>query len=364
MSSPGPSSPTSDDGPDLVTPIREFLDRRLTPEAHRALLAAGGWDPALMADLGELGWADLTRPEHREGLGVELPAVHGLVQLVGERLVPGPLVENLVLPALLDVPAGSLLAFADPAITQDWATDMGGVRLVDGRLDGVVELVRFGAQADHLVVAVDTAPEGSAIVLVPADDPCVATAELSSADPTARYARLTVSARQVAPDEVLARGPFAEALLLRVRAWSRVFAACELAGIARRMLTDTVAYSGEREQFGRSIGSFQAVKHIVAGMAQATISLEALCEATAADMAGADDLDLELAGWTVKAYAARAARAVCEDALQVHGGIGFTTEYDLHWYLRRALALRTWYGDEQELVPLIGARRLEDRDAS
>ena len=349
---------------DFVTPIREFLDRRLAPEAHRALLAAGGWDSGLMADLRELGWSDLTRPEDREGLGVELSAARGVVQLVGERLVPGPLVEQLVLPALLDVPAGSLLAFADPAITHDWAADMGRVRLADGRLDGSVELVRFGAQADHLVVAADTAHDGAAIILLPADDRHVAIAELSSADPTAHYARLTVSRRQVDPGEVLARGTDAEALLVRIRAWSRIFAACELAGISRRMLAETVTYAGKREQFGKQIGSFQAVKHIIAGMAQATISLESLCEATVDDTATADDREIELAGWTVKAYAARATRAVCEDALQVHGGIGFTTEHDLHWYFRRALALQTWYGDEHELISLIGAQQLDDRNVA
>jgi alkylation response protein AidB-like acyl-CoA dehydrogenase len=93
-------------------------------------------------------------------------------------------------------------------------------------------------------------------------------------------------------------------------------------------------------------------------MAQKTLSLEALCAAVVDDAAGQELPDLEAAAWTVKAYAARAARAVCEDALQVHGGIGFTSEYGLHWYLRRALALRTWYGDENELTAVIGARRL------
>jgi alkylation response protein AidB-like acyl-CoA dehydrogenase len=350
-------------GLDFVAPIREFLDRRLAPESHRRLLAEGGWDPRFMAELVELGWSDLTRPEARDGLGVGLPAIRGLAELLGERLVPGPLAEQLVLQALLDVPSGSLLAFADPAITEDWAADAGSLDLTGTTLDGTVELVRFGAQADHLVVVARTGRNGTAVVLLPADDPSVVLTELRSADPTSHYARLTVNRHAITDDEVLVAGDDAEPLLARVRTWLRLFASCELAGIARRMLADTVSYAGQREQFDRKIGSFQAVKHIIAGMAQASISLEALCEATVDDVAG-DDTDIELAGWTVKAYAARTARAVCEDALQVHGGIGFTTEYDLHWYLRRALALQTWYGDEHELTNLIGARRLSGRGAA
>lgn len=357
------TAPDAEPAPDLVGPIREFLDRHLTPERHRRLLSDGGWSPTFMTELTELGWSDLTRPHTRDGLGMALPAVRGLAELTGERLVPGPLAEQLVLPALLEVPAESLLAFADPGVTEEWADMAGSLVLTGSALQGTVALVRYGAQASHLVAVAHTGTDETAIVLLPTDDPAVCLTELDSADSTARYARLRLDHRPVTDRDILVIGDRAESILIQVRAWLRLFTACELAGISRRMLAETVSYAGQREQFGRKIGSFQAVKHILAGMAQASISLQALCEATVDDAAG-EDTDLELAGWTAKAYAARTARAVCEDALQLHGGIGFTTEYDLHWYLRRALALQTWYGDEHELIPLIGTRRLSTRSAA
>jgi alkylation response protein AidB-like acyl-CoA dehydrogenase len=347
-------------GDDLTVSVAAFLDRALPPERHRAILAAGGWDEGLHAELTALGWAELTAAAVDGGLGVSLAQLGGLVGLIGERLVPGPLVEQLVLPALLPgaLAGARLPALADPGVTVHWAAELGGLHLRGRTLAGTVELVRFGAQADVIVLAADTGPGEPAVVVLPAEDPALRIQELISADPGARYARVAVAERQVAPGEVVATGPAAVELLARVRAWLRILTACELAGIARRVLADSVAYAGQREQFGRPVGSFQALKHILATMAQLSLSLDALCEAATADAAEQDVAALELTGLTVKACAAQSARQVCEDGLQVHGGIGFTTECDLHWFLRRALALRSWYGDERELAGLIGARRL------
>lgn len=155
---------------DLVTPIREFFDRRITSDYRHALLSGGGWDPDLMAELDDLGWFELTRPENRGGLGIDLTAVAGLIALVGDRLVPGPLVEQLILPAYLDIPEGSLVAFADPAVTLDWASSIGSVHMESGQIQGTIELVRFGAEADSLVLAVD-GPDGPALLLLPGSDP-------------------------------------------------------------------------------------------------------------------------------------------------------------------------------------------------
>lgn len=88
-------------GDQLVSSVAAFLDRTLPPERHRAILAAGGWDEGLHAELTALGWAELTADPDDCGLGVSLAELGGLAGLVGERLVPEPLVEQLVLPALL-----------------------------------------------------------------------------------------------------------------------------------------------------------------------------------------------------------------------------------------------------------------------
>jgi alkylation response protein AidB-like acyl-CoA dehydrogenase len=351
--------------PDLVAGVREFLQKRLTLPDLATLLRAGGWDPELLHDLEDLGWSQLAADVDHDGLGMRLPDLGELMILVGERLAPGPLAERLLLPAFLTVPslaAGSVptVAFADPAMTVQWALESGALRMEDGRLRGTVSLVRHAPRADYLLLAVDSAEDSStAIVLLPVTDPAVTVMKLTSSDPTASYGTVTVKRREVAKHEVISGGPAAVSLLTQLRCWSRIFAACELAGIASRVLNDSVAYAEQRRQFGRPVGSFQAIKHILAGMATSSASLRALAMATLHDAESSSVPDLELASWTLKAYAARCARQVCEDGLQVHGGIGFTQDHHLHWFIRRALALRTWYGDERELAELIGMRRLE-----
>jgi alkylation response protein AidB-like acyl-CoA dehydrogenase len=350
----------SDQNSEYVDSFARFIERRLPPEAHRTLLSKGGWDSALMDEVNALGWSIMARPEDADGLGLPLSSLRGLMELVGEKLVPGPLAEQLVLSALMPASTDSLLAFVDLGVTQDWSADIGTLTLEGDQLTGVVELVRFGKQAKHLLFAIAPAndAERSALVLLPSDDPAITIADLPSSDPTAHYAQVRINGRQVQPAEFVARGVDAHELVVRIRAWLRIYTACELAGIARRVLADTVAYTSQRQQFGRAVGSFQALKHLLASMAQGALSLEAYCEAVMSDADTQSLEDLELSAWSLKAYAASTARQVCENALQAHGGIGFTVEYDLHWYLRRSLALRTWYGDEHELSRLIGARRL------
>src|ERR1700684_844188 len=113
-----------------------------------------------------------------------------------------------------------------------------------------------------------------------------------------------------------------------LRACLRIYAALEMSGLSDTVLKEAVSYAKQREQFGRVIGSFQAVKHILADSAALTVSLSSLCGQT---LAGAvrNPESLYLDSLTLNAYASRVARQVVENALQVHGGIGFTEEFDL-----------------------------------
>ncbi|TAK68039.1 MAG: acyl-CoA dehydrogenase [Actinomycetota bacterium] len=334
--------------------LQEFLDRRV------GALAAGhgGWDAALFADVLQQGWADLAVPVEQDGLGAGLADLRPLMTLMGDRLVPGPLVESVVLPAVLGVPTEQVLAFADPEAAIGWSTQQGQLRFADGVLDGSLELVRFAAEAELLVVVAQGADGGPVLLALPGDQAGLLVQDTASEDPSSHYARLTATAVQVDPGAVLAAGSDAVARLVTARAWIRVLLSCELAGIARRVLQDTITYVSAREQFGRPIGSFQAIKHLVAAMAQATFALESYTAAVAADAAEQSPAELEQAAWALKAFASQACRSVCETGLQAHGGIGFTTEYHLHWYLRRAYALDYWYGNGESLYELVGARRV------
>ena len=355
----------------LTSAISEYLTRSFDSDRRLALLDKGGLDVQFQAELAELGWFGLAVPERHDGLGFPLCALGPVFTTFGRHLVPGPMLESLLLPAVLlngsdhaaltarlqrTVAEGAVLALADPGITDDWLSDVGGITLTDDGLQGSVALARFAAQAHSFVVIARRGDE-QAVCVVDAADPGVVVEEIDSADPTAPYGRVAFHGahRDTAP---LAVGTEANTLVSDIRSWARLLIACELTGIAERLLDRSVEYVQQRQQFGAAIGTFQAVKHTVANMYERTSSLRNLCNAAMADAPASTEHDLAHTAAVAKAYAADAALRVCEDALQMHGGIGFTTEVELHWYYKRALALRAWYGDEIELHRAIGATTL------
>lgn len=346
--------------------VDEYLTRAVPAERRHDLLRGGGWDPGFAAELAGLGWYALAVPESRDGLGLPLAALGPVFTQLGRHLATGPLLENILLPAIVPIEGGEAavtaavetgvpVALVDPGVTDDWSDDIGTVTLTGGRLRGTVHAVRFARQAGLLVVIAD-AGTGSAVCLVDPAAPGVHIEDLDSADPATAFARVVL-------DDVRPTGPATadDDLVTRIRSWARLLIACELSGIAQRCVERTVAYLGQREQFGRVIGSFQAVKHIAADMHTRWAGLHNLCLATLADAGHASGADLDVLAMTAKAHAAETAMRVCEDAIQLHGGIGFTAENDVSWYYRRALALRGWYGDETELQRRLGAAVLGRR---
>jgi alkylation response protein AidB-like acyl-CoA dehydrogenase len=362
---------------ELVGPVREFLDRSLSDERRLAMLESNGDDPKFLAEAAALGWFALTAPEAEDGLGLHPAELAPVFRAFGERLLPGPMLEQMLVPGLLMASASDAgqesgpvlerirpalagevrVAVADPGVTTDWAQAVGGIRAASDRLDGTLELVRFGAEADELVLV--AADESRPLVLlVNSDRAGLTVTARPSADPGARFASVRCDGVAFTSADVVARGAAAEDLVTRLRTWQRILVSCELAGIARRMLDLAVEYVQQREQFGRTIATFQVVRQMAATAAQRVILLENFCDAVAQDAPRLGTEELMLAAMTLKVNAAEFAPLVVEDALQMHGGIGFTYEYELHWYYKRVLALRTWYGDERELAVEVGRRRL------
>ena len=361
----------ADDHQEYGAAVDEYLTRTYDGDRRRKLLDTGGWHPEFVAELAELGWYALAVDESRGGLGAPLSALGPVFVQLGRHLVAGPQMENVLLPALLGdrasqaltsqalaaaVETGVPLALVDPGVTQDWADDFGSVVLSGQRLSGTVHAVRFARQASLFVVIADTGG-GSAVCLVDPSEPGVHIEEADSADPGVDFGRVRLDG---VPTEAIGAD---DELVTRIRSWARILLACELTGLAQRSLEQTVEHIGQREQFGRPIGSFQALQHIAAEMHVRWSGLHNLCTATLADADGASVADLELMAATAKAHAAEVAVRVCEDAIQLHGGMGFTTESDVSWHYRRALALRAWYGDETELGLRIGAALSERNTA-
>ncbi|MBH0778516.1 acyl-CoA dehydrogenase family protein [Nocardia bovistercoris] len=283
----------------------------------------------------DLGIFRVAVDEAAGGAGATVVDLAVLVEQAAHDLVGGPVlstaVVNLVTGGAIaeDLPCGIALDFiGEPRAS---------VPAADGEilLTGVWDSVLGAAGGTAVLLSVDT-PAGTRWCLVPPDVAGLRIEELASADPSTPLARVHC-AEVAVPAEHVFTAPHAVADLILV------LVAAELAGVAGWCLETAVEYAKVREQFGRKIGSFQAVKHICAGMLCNT----ELIRAVAADAAAAVDeggAELPIAAAIAAAVALDAAVETAKDCIQVLGGIGFTWEHDAHFYLRRANTLRQLLG--------------------
>lgn len=323
----------------LAESVRGWLARAVPPEAVRKLLDAPGdgigrpgyWDGA--AEQGILG--PHLAEEHRGGGGTVLDLAVVLEE-TGRAALPGPYLPSVLASAVLVRAGRGDLAGALAGGERIGAVALGPGTLTatetpDGyRLDGTAPPVLGGGQADLLVL--DT---GTAWLAVDADQFTVRVHE--SADPTRPTAEVTAHGVTVPRDRVLD----IDAGLVRDLAC--VLYAAEACGTAAWALDTAAEYAKVREQFGRPIGQFQAVKHLCADMLVRVEQARALTW----DAARAVDETEEVRGLAAAlaaSVAPAAAYSCAKDCIQVLGGIGFTWEHDAHLYLRRALVARQLLG--------------------
>ncbi|MEU0782281.1 acyl-CoA dehydrogenase family protein [Streptomyces sp. NPDC006173] len=305
-----------------------------TPSAVRAW-ADGDLAPgrALWSRIADAGVFALAVPEAYEGVGpLPLELVVALVEL-GRHAIPGPVVETVAAAALLS------------GLGERGESGPAG-RLLPGLASGesVATLAADGGYAlDADAASVLLSVQGESLHLAPGHGPVRVSVD--------RARRL---ARPQTGGELLARGPQVTHAARRALTWARLATAAQALGLGLALLDRTVAYVGQRTQFGVPIGSFQAVKH---RLADARIALEfarpllfgAALSMTPADVAAA------------KVTAVEAAYTTARTALQLHGAIGYTAEYDLSLWLTKARPLRTAWGTPAEcraqvLAGLSGAR--------
>jgi alkylation response protein AidB-like acyl-CoA dehydrogenase len=295
---------------------------------------------ALWRDLAELGW------DQASG---DRAAVREIFRLAGERLVPLPLLDTVIAVPLLRARTGRPIAGGIAVVAgEPWAVDGTGPTLT-----ATVDLVPFAAEAAAFVVPVN-GPDGPAVAVVDASRATVEPG--SSFDVCSRPGRVVLDG--VAAERVLS-GAEAESWWADVVALSRLAVAAETSGVVAAACEQAVEYVRERRQFGRPVGSFQAVQHLLAAAWARSYTLDALCE----DAATCPDGDAAARADAAKAYAARVGLRIVEDALQAHGAIGYTQERPLHLFLKRAMTLAGRFGEGRELERAIGRRRLaEARD--
>ena len=326
----------TDDHRDIADAVRSFLTGHDAATLARRVLDDPNTDTtSLWKQLAELGWLGLHLPSRFGGENVGLPEVAIVAEELGRLLVPVPFLASVAtsatvaaagndeqksrwLPGLAD---GSTLAGLGIAgsLTASGATISGDAGLVLGAVGADVLAFTVG---DDLVLV---SPDDSAVTIIPASD----------FEPTLRLAHVLLdnaTASTVVPG---AAG--------RARHIARTLAAAESAGGARATLDAALDYAKVREQFGRAIGSFQAIKHHLANML-ATSEL-AVAVAWDAARAGTEGEQAVLALDAARALAFDSYISNAEKSIQIHGGIGFTWEHDCHLHLRRAQTLRALFGE-------------------
>jgi len=350
---------------DLRAMLREVFDEHASSERVRAVLdSPEGFDADLWRTAAELDLIGLLVPEEFGGVGAGLAEISVVLHELGRRVVPLPFISSAVLaptallagdnaalaaamlPALAGgqrrcaVVVGGPQGQADPAMWTITATDRRGHYI----LDGTAGFVFDAPDADDLIVAA-RGPDGVVIAAVEAGADNAPVDAAVTTDRTRRLGTVTLNGAIVDPDRVVAQGHRATAVLARLQSVAAFSIACDAAAVAERAMDETAAYAQVRHQFGRAIGSFQAIKHKCANMAvsietsKAALSL-ALDALTLDGSSGAETSAVS----TAKAYVCDSAVTVCTDAVQAHGGIGFTWEHDAHLWLKRALLDRALFG--------------------
>jgi alkylation response protein AidB-like acyl-CoA dehydrogenase len=351
----------------LRTQARDFLDRASPPAAVRqAMESERGWDQELWAQMVQLGWTAIPFPSEVGGLGLGMTELVVVLEEQGRHLTPSPYQSSVCLAGMLaaEAPASTLrdellrgVASGSGRATLALAETGGGwdgegVRLtahLSGdayRLRGEKLYVGDAAEADQIIVVARDGESGEGVTLVVADRraPGLVVTPLRSLDPTRRLDRVIFDDVEVDATRVLGAPGEGLGILRRALDAAAVAVSAELCGVAQRALEMSVEHAKTRRQFGRPIGSYQAISHRCADM---LVQLESARSLTynAARALESGEAGAPLAASMAKAYASDAARWITAATIQVHGGVGFTWEHDAHLLFKRAKWGEVVYGD-------------------
>jgi alkylation response protein AidB-like acyl-CoA dehydrogenase len=330
----------SEDQALLRTSTRDFLAAECPLEKSRRVMEhdARGYEPAMWKQLAEMGYLGLTLPATAGGQGLGAIELAIVLEEMGRACLPGPYLDAVLAATVLAAAGGQDALLGDVAAGRSLVTiarddtlfsgnHVGPARHEGGRVRGRKYFVPFAAQADALVV---TTPDAVCLVRGPFEVTALPTMDLGQ-----RFGEVALD------NAATVLGP--PALLDRVDKLAAVGASAMLLGIMSRALEMTVEYSQTRQAFRRPIGAFQALQH---RMAEMLLRVESTRSAVyrAAWCLDTGDADAALTCAAAKAYAGDSARVVCGEAIQMHGGIGFTWELDLHFYFKRAKTLEQHYG--------------------
>ncbi len=308
----------------LQSELRRFLADRVTPEARRAAgRRPGAVDRELWRELAGLGVFALTLPQRAGGVGLGLGDATLVFEELGRAAVPGPLIGTFL--------AAGLAAGGADALAGAAAGDV-VVGLVPESPAGGPAYVEHGAGLDALLVVGD----GGVTLTGPPAGGTALDRPLDPLTPVSLVAALPAGDTVGGPDAAH-----------RLRTAAALLAAALQVGLAGAAMDLATAHALGREQFGRPIGSFQAVKHLLADAAVAVEVARAAVQAAGVELDDAGDGGSPAAHRATDAariVASRAADRATRTCIQVHGGMGFTWDLDAHLYLKRALVLDVGVG--------------------
>ncbi len=351
----------TDEQDELRRYVRQWLDERAPlDEVRRIMESEPGFDADQWKELGDLGWLGMAISTDHGGGGYGFGELAVMGEEMGRTLYPSPFLPTVVMAAPLIASLGTdeqqarlLSSIVDGSMTvavamtdgEPDASEASPTRAAedgDGQwsLTGVKSYVINGATADRLLVTADSEGRSGVFVVEP-EASGVAVSALDVMDLTRPLATVAFDA---APATRLGEGSDdANAALDEVRNRAVAFLAMEQVGGAQACLDMSVAYAKSRYQFGRPIGSFQAIKHMCADMLVAVES----AKSAAYHLVAAIDHDPEevaVAAPLAKSFCSEAYFRCAADTIQIHGGIGFTWEHDAHLYLKRAKSSELLFG--------------------
>lgn len=353
--------------------VREFCQREFSTERVREQMETESvTDDRLWSEFADQGWLGLHIDEQYEGLGLGAVDLAVLSEEFGRGCVGGPWLATTWGATLLQAVGGSVASELLPKIvagdqkvavgaqeeqgTWDLCADHLETTLENGTTNGHKQLVQHAGQADQLLLPVRADGQLS-IVVIPVNADGVSIEKTPGIDATRTLYRVTLDNVAVSDDQVLASGSEAETAWQSALRTMSVVASAEMLGLQQWMLEQTVEYAKTRKQFDKPIGTFQSVQHMCAEILQLTESARAaVWYAAWAVEENTDDVNQAVS--VAKAYTSDAARRVGNLSVQVHGGIGFTWEHDLHLYYKRAKADEFLFGDASFHRENLGAAAL------
>ena len=352
----------------LRNSAREFLEAEC-PEAFVRAMEEDerGYTPESWQKIAENGWLGLIFPEEYGGAGLEFLDLCVLLEETGRAMLPGPFFSTVVLGGMTILDAGSddqkrrylpgivegqviaTLALTEPSVRWDAA----GVRTTaepagDGFVINGTKLFVLNAHvSDYLVVAARTgdADEDVSLFILPANTPGVSQTLLKTIA-SDRQSEVTFEGAHVPRSALLGELNGGWPTIARVIQWGAVGKCAEMVGNGQKVLDMTVDFVKQRIQFGRPIGSFQAIQHHCANMATDVEGSRYITSQAAWRLSDGLPADSEVA--MAKAWVSDAVRRVCATGHQCHGAIGFTKEHSMQLYSRRAKAAELAFGDSRE----------------